>query len=222
MTEPGGYSTNTEDMRAVHAALLGAFGSADALVDTATADPGSVAIVASFYTNVIEFLHVHHTGEDQLVYPLLEERCPEQAELIRAVNVQHLTLDEPMAAAAKAVDRWQAVPTAASAADAAAALGTVETILRPHLTDEEDDILPIASAYLSEEEWAQLPPHALQTFAADKPWLALGLVRERLTDEQRAVTLAGMPPPLQQLWVNEWEPAFNGFIAQVRDIAPTA
>ena len=28
--------------------------------------------------------------------------------------------------------------------------------------------------------------------------------------------LSGMPPELQTLWTDQWEPAFNGFIAEVR------
>ncbi len=72
---------------------------------------------------------------------------------------------------------------------------------------------------MSPDEWAQLPGHSLRLFSGDKPWLALGLVRERLTDEQRSQALAGMPVPLQELWVNEWEPAFTGFITEVRAIS---
>ena len=77
-------------------------------------------------------------------------------------------------------------------------------------------MLPIASAWMSPEEWSQLPGHALQSFRGDKPWLALGLVREGLTPEQRDGMLAGMPPPLQSRWTDEWEPAFDAFIAEVR------
>ena len=69
---------------------------------------------------------------------------------------------------------------------------------------------------MSPEEWGQLPGHALQSFRGDKPWLALGLVRENLSDEQREGMLAGMPAPLQSLWTEQWGPAFDAFIAEVR------
>jgi hypothetical protein len=61
---PGNYSTETNDMRAVHGALRRALGSAQALVAGAGNDPAKVATVSSFYENVLEFLHVHHEGED--------------------------------------------------------------------------------------------------------------------------------------------------------------
>ena len=51
---------------------------------------------------------------------------------------------------------------------------------------------------------------------------ALGLIRERLDEEHQAAMLEGMPPPVRQLWLDEWEPAYVGFIGDVRAIAPIA
>jgi len=94
--------------------------------------------------------------------------------------------------------------------------------MEPHFANEEVDILPLASAWLSPEEWGVLPGHALRSFTTDKPWLALGLIRERLDEEHQAAMLEGMPPPVRQLWLDEWEPAYVGFIGDVRAIAPIA
>jgi hypothetical protein len=41
-------------------------------------------------------------------------------------------------------------------------------------------ILPIASKWISPEEWGRLPGHVMMSFRADKPWLVFGLVREQL------------------------------------------
>ncbi|HEV3328987.1 MAG TPA: hemerythrin domain-containing protein, partial [Acidimicrobiales bacterium] len=69
MAEPGSYQTETGDMRVVHEALLAAFDAADALVAGAGSDVANVATVATFFENILEFLHVHHEGEDDLLYP---------------------------------------------------------------------------------------------------------------------------------------------------------
>ena len=217
---PGNYSTQTNDMRAVHGALRRALGSADALVVGAGSDPTKVATVSSFYENVLEFLHVHHEGEDKLLYPLLLERCPEHRELISRIDAQHTLLKEPMAAANSAIDTWRSDP--ATGAAVVHAVKVVDDTLGPHLTEEENEILPIASSYIAPEEWAQLPADAMHSFTGDKPWLPFGLVGEGLTDEQRSLMIAGMPAPLQQLWAEEWEPAFTSFIAEVHSIAPSA
>jgi len=216
MVTPGNYNTQTSDMIAVHQALIGALEGAPSLVGGAGESSRRVEVISSYYENVLEFLHVHHQGEDELIYPVLEERCLEEKELLEKIDAQHRLLDEPMAAARTAIVDWRANPSAEGAQSVVDLIGTIDETLRPHLGDEETMVLPIASAWISPEEWGQLPSHAMQSFRGDKPWLSLGLVREKLTPEHRDAMLAGMPPPLQALWTDEWEPAFTTFIAEVR------
>jgi hypothetical protein len=203
-------------MFAVHNALRGSFDLVEGLVERAGSDPVRAAVVADFYDNVLEFLHVHHVGEDELVYPLLEARCTELEDLLERIDAQHRTLDAPMQAAWDAVAAYRAQPSAETGAGLAAAIEHVEAVLVPHLHEEEALVVPLATRWLSPEEWGELPGHAMGMFSKDKPWLALGLVREHLTDEQRAGMLEGMPPPVRDMWTNEWEPAFNAFMSEVR------
>ena len=216
MTVPGQFTTETGDMIAVHQALLGSLDAAPELVGKAGADPGRVEIIGSFYDNVLEFLHVHHAGEDELIYPLLEERCGHERGLLERIDDQHKVLYGPMDAAWATIAAWRAAPSADGGRAVVEAVSAIDIALRPHLQEEEETVLPIASAWMSPDEWGQLPGHALQSFRGDKPWLALGLVREGLTPERRDNMLAGMPPPLQALWTDDWEPAFDTFIAEVR------
>lgn len=205
-------------MRAVHQALLSALGSADGLAAGAGSDRDAVGTASSFLANAVEFLHVHHQGEDTLVYAPLTQRCAEQRELLGRIEAQHRLLDGPMADATATVGAWSADPNEATATRMVGAFTRVRETLAPHLADEEDEVLPIASAYLSPEEWGQLPGHAMSIFTGDKPWLAMGLVREQLNDDQLRSLNASMPPPVLQLWNEEWEPAFTAFMAEVRAI----
>ena len=68
------------------------------------------------------------------------------------------------------------------------------THLVEHLDEEERLGLPLAAEYLSAEEWGRLPGHGLAAFDGDKVWLILGLIRERMNEEQRVAMLAHMPP----------------------------
>ena len=77
MTAPGTYDTDVSDMYAVHKALLGGLDAAPKYVINAELDPARVEVIGSFVENVIEFLHVHHSGEDELIYPVLMQRCAE-------------------------------------------------------------------------------------------------------------------------------------------------
>lgn len=214
------YETETSDMRVVHEALLAAFDAADGLVAAAGTDAEKVATVASFFSNVLEFLHVHHEGEDELLYPRIVERCTEHATLLEQIDKEHALLNEPMATARAAIASWEAAPSADTGAIVATSLDMVEGALRPHLKIEEELVLPIASAHVSEDEWGQLPAHSMQSFSGDKPWLPFGLILEQLNEEQRAAMLAHLPEPLHGLWDAQWSPAFTGFMAQLRTIAP--
>ena len=216
MREPGQFTTETSDMIAVHRALTGSLDAAPTLVDDAADRPDRVEVISSFYENVLEFLHVHHEGEDELIYPLLEARCPDHMAVLQRVDDQHKLLVEPMDVGTAAIAAWRAEPSEKNGHAVVETMATIDETLRPHLAQEEEIVLPIASTWMSPEEWALLPGHALQSYRGDKPWLALGLVREGLTPEQRDGMLAGMPPPLQSLWNEQWGPAFDAFIAEVR------
>jgi hemerythrin-like domain-containing protein len=216
MTTPGNYDTDVSDMFAVHKALTGALEAAPAYVAKAGTDSERVEVIGSFYENVIEFLHVHHTGEDELIYPVLEERSPENRSELERIDDQHKSLHAPMDAARSAVASWRKAP---STEDAQAVIDTIASIgetLRPHLAEEETVMLPIATKWMSPEEFGRLPGHHMMIFRADKPWLMVGLVREQLDQEHRDRMLAGMPPEMRTMWTEQMEPAFNAFIAEVR------
>lgn len=216
MAQLGELTTNVDDMYAVHQAIIGAFDAADDLVARSRDDHAHADAVSSFYENVIEFLHVHHGGEDELIYPKLRERCPDSWPTIDHIDQQHQTLNAPMAQAREVIAAWRANPTGGGGAAVAAALDLIDETLRPHLSAEEEIVLPFCRKWITQEEWSELPGHAMAAFTGDKPWLGLGLVRERLTQAQRDGMLSSMPPPLQDLWVNQWGPAFDAFIADVR------
>ncbi len=216
MTAPGTYRTETSDMFAVHQAITQAFDAAPVLIDGTGGRVDRVEVIASFYENVLEFLHVHQAGEDELVYPILEERCVEEKAMLGQIESQHALLNEPMEHARASIAAWRATPSAEGAENVAQRLGIVAETLRPHLSEEETLVLPVASSWMSPEEWGQLPAHALQAFQADKPWLAVGLIREQLLSEQKDAMLSGMPPEVQTLWAQQWEPAFTAFITEVR------
>jgi hemerythrin-like domain-containing protein len=216
VTTPGSYTTNTSDMFAVHRALLGALDAAPAAVAKAAVDPERVETIGSFYENVLEFLHVHHSTEDLLLYPLLEERCPDRLAEITQIDDQHKLLDEPMAVGRAAVAAWRAAPSPESAQAVVDALATIDVTLRPHLADEEATVVPLCSLWLSPEEWGRLPGHSMMSFQADKMWIMPGLVMEQLTPEQAAGMVAGMPPEVFTMWTEQWQPAFESFMAEVR------
>ena len=216
MTTLGTYQTDVSDMYAVHKALLGALDAAPQYVASAELEPERVEVIGSFTENVIEFLHVHHSGEDELIYPLLLQRCAESRSELKRIDDQHKLLYAPMDAGRSAVAVWRAAPSTDHAQAVTDAVASIAETLRPHLAEEETVMLPIAAQWISPEEWGRQAGHNMMSFRADKPWLMVGLVREQLDQEHRDGMLAGMPPEMRTMWTEQMEPAFNAFIAEVR------
>jgi hemerythrin-like domain-containing protein len=207
---------DTSDMIGVHNVLREQLGGARALVDGAAADPARVQLIASYYDNVLEFLHVHHAGEDELLWPKLIERLPEQKDLVERIAAQHHDVDGAVTRAHAAIDAWRATTDPQTTAEAGDALVALNDVLTAHLAEEEREILPLAAQVMTVPEWGELPGHAMMHFSADKPWLVVGLVRDQMTEAQKAAMLAGMPPEFQQFWVGTGQGLYDGFMAQVR------
>jgi hemerythrin-like domain-containing protein len=213
--EPRTYETDTSGMARAHGTVEQALEAAPRYVSAASG-PHQVAAVASFYENVLEYVHVHHGAEDELLYPRLEERCADDLDSIKRIASQHHLLQEPMAAANDAIDRWRAGPTDASATSVVAALSSISKVLSPHCRDEEGLVVMLASRFLSEAEWEEMLTYEALNYRADKPWLMLGLALERSDEAHRAALLARLPEVRRTMWSDEWSPAFQAFMADVR------
>jgi hypothetical protein len=153
-----------------------------------------------------------------LLYPLLEQRCPDDVDSITRIWSQHQLLQAPMAAASDAINEWRTDPDVASATALCDALSCVLEVLAAHCRDEEAVIVPLGSRYLSQAEWEELPPHEIQNYGADKPWLLFGLAMERFDEAHRTALLARLPEGRRILWTDEWSPAFQDFMANVRPL----
>lgn len=213
-TQPA--ATDTSDMFPVHQVFRKALGDAPALFQSTTDDPARAALVANFYDNVLAFLDAHHDGEDALVFPLLVERCPGDRARIEEIAGQHQGVHGLLETAKGSVAAFAGAPDDGTRQAAATALTDLDGTLGTHLDVEEEEIVPLASVHMSPEEWGALPGHGMAHFTGDKIWLILGLIRENMTDEQRAAMLAHMPPPAVDMWQNMGNAAFDQMIAEVR------
>jgi hypothetical protein len=202
-------------MYAVHGVFRDSLGATPRLVGgCAAGDAERVALIVNYYENILSFLDSHHDAEEKLVFPLLRQRCPGEAALIDLMADQH---HEAVRLLEEAQTLLQAWPTGDAAAQRAAqdGLEALHAQLVDHLDQEEAKVLPLAAEHLSAEEWGALPGHGMANFHGDKIWLILGLIRERMTDAQRAAMLEHMPPPALDMWSGFGEQAFKDYAAIV-------
>jgi hemerythrin-like domain-containing protein len=191
---------NTRDMLAIHQIFRDAFGCSAQLVGSVCNDQSdSVETVAAYYANVLAMLRAHHEGEDELVWPKLIERAPDQGELVARMADAHEGLAVALVEAESRLAAWIASPDIDHGATLAAALASLGVLCAAHFDEEERRVLPLAEEYCTVEEWGELPGHAMRTFSGDRLWLVIGLVREQMPAEAQAMHLEKMPPPVREL-----------------------
>ncbi|HXZ62485.1 MAG TPA: hemerythrin domain-containing protein [Acidimicrobiales bacterium] len=206
---------DTSDMVAVHGALRDAFAAGGARVrSVAPDDVERRELIADYYENVLWFLHVHHEGEEELIFPKLRQRVSDAGPLIDLLQAQHSDVVELLTDSVTELAAWRGGDAGAQAR-LAEDLQALSGALEPHLEDEETEALPICAQALTIEEWGALPGHALSGYQGDKVWLIIGLIQEQQTPEERQVMLEHMPPPVVQMWNETGRQAFSDLAATV-------
>src|SRR5690349_3571065 len=99
---------DTRDMLLVHATLRREFRLAPGLVGgVAEGDVSRAKIVGSHVRLLVDVLHLHHSGEDQLLWPLLLERVPQQlTSVIELMERQHRQIDATTRTIDAVLGRW--------------------------------------------------------------------------------------------------------------------
>jgi hypothetical protein len=81
---------DVRDMAIIHRTFRRTYDESARLVRAAPApSPGRVAFLADHIDFAILALHIHHEGEDELLYPKLIERVPDQALMTEEVEHEH-------------------------------------------------------------------------------------------------------------------------------------
>jgi len=211
---------DTRDMIWVHDAFRRAFTEAPGQI--ASVDDGDVEraqYVAGYLAEVLWFLHAHHEGEDQLLYPLLVERASETDALFRRMETQHQAVAAGIQSAEEATERFGRSASSDDGEALAAACSSLIDQASDHLVEEETDVLPVVSRTITPEEWGALPGHVLSQYKGTRVWLLLGLVIEAVPDDLRATMIGRLPPPVVEMWTGFGSNAFNKEMRSIRTVA---
>jgi len=185
---------DTRDMLLIHRVIRREISRLPGLI-RGTGDPSRAAQIASHASEMLDFLHTHHCGEDELLWPLLRPRVRLEDDLIDRMEAQH----GEIAAAVDDVRRW--LPGWAASADAAtgeriaARLESASGVLTAHLTEEEERILPLVSAHFNQEEWDALAKHGFAAIPAKRRLVILGHILQETDDTERQRFMRRVPPP---------------------------
>lgn len=143
--------------------------------EVGTGDTGRAEIVAAHADKVCLILHLHHEGEDKVVWPRLLERGGERtAAIVPTMQEQHHGIDAALAEVNGRLAGWRS--TARDGEGLAAALDELLARLLEHMALEEKEILPLAEEHITAAEWAELGEHGMANSPKKDLPLAFGMV----------------------------------------------
>lgn len=190
--DPHTMPADTRMMGIVHSALRRDLVRLRLVLGTPAAqEPRRRTALAEHVIWLMDFLHHHHSGEDEGLYPLVVRRNPAAAALCERMDVDHDTITPAMDGLRAAAQRHLADPASADA-DLLAALAALEEPLVPHLAREELEMMPVVSASISHAEWVEwhesMVHGSMPALAFEGHWLLDGL------DEEQTRVVVGPVP----------------------------
>ena len=182
----------------------------------ADGDTARAAVVADALRLVLGGLHMHHTGEDELLWPLLLERAAPSTGLVETMQAQHHRVDEYADQVDPLVTEWRSNASAVRGEQLARVLEQFAEALFEHLDLEEREILPLVSRYITVKEWDSLGEHGKESMSAKQLPLLFGAILEDASPEERARMLAHLPAPIRLLMRTVGARQYRRYITRVR------
>jgi len=214
MTQP----IDVRDMAIVHRTFREAYDESAHLVRAAPApSPARVTFLADHIDFALAALHHHHEGEDELLYPKLIERVPEQAPMTEQVEHEHLLIKTALDSASAACAAWRARPSAETGEALAVALDHLNSAVQPHLDDEEQKIVPLAAVTLTQQEWDEMGKQGAAWIPRNKRGIAFGMMLEPLGEADRAHMMRHLPSPVRMLYPFLVERPWKRYAATLRN-----
>ncbi|MEV5491235.1 hemerythrin domain-containing protein [Streptomyces bobili] len=179
----------------IHRVLRREFGQLPRLFRAAAGDRARAKAIGAHAREMLTFLHTHHTGEDELLFPLLRERAALDPELMDRMDAQHAQVDDAVTAIDAELPAWTASADAARGERMAARIDAMMPTLIEHLAEEEQHILPIVSVTLTQNEWDALGKHGMSAIPLTRRLVILGHITEEADDAERRRFMKVLPAP---------------------------
>ncbi len=184
-------------------------------------DPAKRQSVAAGWELFKRELHLHHTAEDELIWPALRPRLAHSENalsVLDAMEEEHERIDPLLTAVDAAFAQRDGTPGGAAGAAAddwpgedrlADVVEVLASTLTGHLAHEERDGLPLIGVALTVAEWRGIGfriarKNGLSDGGEMFAWMLDGAGRE-----DAAATVGQLPPPLRLLYRAVWKPRFN-------------
>jgi hemerythrin-like domain-containing protein len=163
-------------------------------------DVGRARVLADHLTDYLLALHLHHSAEDEFLWPLLLARLDLEADRVRRMEEQHERLAAGMARMNELAPVWAKHADVESRDALSVLLAEHVVILNEHLDDEEQHVLPLVEQHVSVCEWDKLSEHFAAHMPREKLLFFMGAVLEDADRRERAHLLGSLPLPARLAW----------------------
>ena len=213
---------DTRSMGIVHSALRRDL-ERTRLVLSASAPPGEEQrrAIAEHLLWMMHFLHVHHTGEDDGLWPLVRAKNPAAAELLDRMDADHKRIAPAITSLERAARAYR--DDGSTREPLLDTLAQLSAVLLPHIEREEREMMPVVAATLTTAEY-QGVEH--RYFVKPKGFLELGAeghwILDGLDEEGRHVMLHVVPAVPRFLLLHGFARAYRRKKARLWGDGPAA
>lgn len=179
-------------------------------------DTARAGVLADAFSDYRPGMHLHHTGEDELLWPLLLARIDLETDLVLRMEAQHETVAATLEEAAQCIAAWRSAPSAVTAAPVIAALAAHRTALLEHLRDEEEYILPLAVEHLTAAEWGRMGERFSAEVPKDKMLFFLGMILEDAEPAEREEMMVHLPVAARIAWKTFGQRQYRRQVRKIR------
>ena len=169
---------------------------------------------------LMDFLHAHHTGEDEGLWPAVRAKNPDAGPLLDSLEADHRLIEPSVAALRSAGGRYATTYEDQERADLVTALDDLAAVLFPHLDREVADAMPVVSATISNGEWHAIEqkynvkPKSMAQLGFEGHWLIDGIdpegydvVVHTVPAVPRFILLRGFARSYRRRTAAVWQPA---------------
>lgn len=161
-------------------------------------------------------LHLHHSAEDELLWPKLLARLDQEADVVLRMEAAHERISSTLDVVTAAADAWEATPGEPERDALVAALVDQRAVLVAHLDDEEAALLPLAARHLTAAEWDSQGEHAAGHTPKAKLLRFFGMALEDAEPAERQQMLGHLPAPARVLWYVIGRAQYARYVRKVR------
>jgi hemerythrin-like domain-containing protein len=179
-------------------------------------DTARAGVVGGHLRLVLDGLHMHHTGEDEVLWPRLLERAAPSADLVRTMQEQHEHVDSSLDRLGPLLEEWMRTASVLRGEQVAQVTDDLRESLVEHLDLEEREVLPLISEHITVAEWDSLGEHGRSSISPKLLPLLFGSVLEDADPQERAMMLSPLPAPVRLLMRTWGARHYRRYISRVR------